>query len=275
MLFSYLIEIFHYLCTVIKDIINSKNITTMKQIRIISIMALSAIFVCCANTSTKKTDKEATKDNAAAVEMKETSDTPTDVKSFGLVGNVKEVKVTVTDITSGTPDDPWEDAVQRMEFDKNGKVVKDWFDNHYKYDDKGNFIYGVSEKSIMRRDDKGRIVFYENWKDEEDDEGFTIKIEYDEKDRMAKVQLVGWESTVDQTFTYTDDHIYPDRLNWESEDEGDHYSTVMTYTYKKLDSKGNWTEREIHTISKHTIEDDPEVDTEESKSIEQREIIYY
>ena len=74
------------------------------------------------------------------------------------------------------------------------------------------------------------------------------KIEYDEKDRMAKVQLVGWESTVDQTFTYTDDHIYPDRQNMESEDEGDHFSTVVTYTYKKFDDNGNpifgfWTKK--------------------------------
>ena len=239
-------------------------------------MALATIFVCCANTSMKKTDETATKDDATSVEMKDASDTPpTDVRSFGLVGNVKEVKVTVTDITSGTPDEPWEDAVQRMEFDKNGRVVKDRFDNLYKYDDKGNFIYGVSEKSKMRRDEKGRIVFYENWKDEEDDEGFTIKIEYDENDRMAKVEIAGWESTVEQTFTYTDDHIYPDRVNWEAEDEGDHYSTVMTYTYKKFDSHGNWTEREIHTVSKHTNVDEPEVDTEDTKSIERREIVYY
>ena len=236
----------------------------MKTVRIISIMALSAIIVCCANTSTKETASETEK-----------SDTPIDVKSFGLVGNVKKVTVTVCDLVPEGEINPWEDSTQSLEFDENGRVLKDRFDNLYEYDEKGNFIKGVSEKTKMQRDEKGRIVLYENWKDDEDDEGFTINIKYDENDRMTKVEIGAWESMVDQTYTFSDDHIYPDSGNWEAEDEGDHYSTVMTYTYKKFDSHGNWTEREIHTVSKHTVEDEPEVDIEDTKSIERREIVYY
>jgi YD repeat-containing protein len=161
-----------------------------------------------------------------------------------------------------------------MKFDDNGRVLKDRYDNLYKYDDKGNFIYGLSEKSKMRRDEKGRIVYYENRMDEEDDQGFTLKFEYDENGRMVKTERTGWESTVDQTFTYADNHIYPDRINLESEDEGDHYSTVITYNYKKFDNIGNWTEREIHSVCKHTIDGELE-DTTDSKSIEKREIHYY
>lgn len=247
----------------------------MKALRIISVMALSAIVICCANTSTQKTESETEKDSATSVAAKETSDTPIDVKSLGLVGNVKKVTVTVSDLTSEGEINPWEDHTQSLEFDENGRVLKDRFDNLYEYDDKGNFIKGVSEKSKMRRDEKGRVIFYENWKDEEDDGGFTININYDENDRMTKVTIVGWEASVDQIYTYSDDHIYPDSGNWEAEDEGDHYSTVMTYTYKKFDSHGNWTEREIHTVSKHTNVDEPEVDTEDTKSIERREIVYY
>lgn len=233
----------------------------MKRLRIIFIMALSAIFICCANTA-KKTDAGAENDN-----------TPADVKSFGLVGNVKEVTVTVLDLSS-EKQESWVDSTQYMKFDDNGRVLKDRFDLPYKYDDKGNFVYGLSEKSVMRRDEQGRIVYYENRMDEEDDLGFDLKIEYDDKGRMAKTQIVGWESTVDEWYTYTDDHVYPDQQKLESEDEGDHYSTVITYTYKKFDDKGNWTEREVKTVSKHTI-DDEDQGTEESTQIQQRKILYY
>ena len=229
----------------------------MRSAIIMPIMALSVLLVCCANTPSKKTD----------------TNTPTDVRSFGLVGNVKDISVTVTDLSDAEPTS-WQDSTQYMKFDDNGRVLKDRYDNLYKYDDKGNFIYGLSEKSKMRRDEKGRIVYYENRMDEEDDQGFTLKFEYDENGRMVKTERTGWESTVDQTFTYTGDHIYPDRINLESEDEGDHYSTVITYNYKKFDNSGNWTEREIHSVCKHTIDGELE-DTTDSKSIEKREIQYY
>ena len=229
----------------------------MKSVKIIPILALSVLFVCCANSSTPPPD------------------TPIDVKSFGLVGNVKKVTVTVSELVDGKEVDPWEDATQSLEFDENGRILKDRFDNIYEYDEKGNFIKGVSEYSKMQRDAKGRIITYENWKDDEDDEGFTINIGYDEMDRIVKVEIGAWEATVDQVYTFSDDHIYPDHANWESDDEGDFYSTDMTYTYKKFDSHGNWTEREIHTLSKHTVEGEDINDSREEKSIERREIIYY
>ena len=145
----------------------------------------------------------------------------------------------------------------------------------YKYDDKGNFIFGLSAKTKMRRDEKGRIVYYENRQDEEDDLGFHINFEYDDNGRMSKAKMQGWESTVDEAFTYTGDNIYPDRFNAESEDEGDHYSLVVDYTYKKFDDKGNWTEREVHSVSKHTVVDEDTEETYETKSLEQRVIQYY
>ena len=247
----------------------------MKLVRNIFIMALSAIFVCCANNSTKKTASETEKSGTNSAVAEEASSTPIDVKSFGLVGNVKKVTVMVSELESGKELAPWEDHTQSLEFDESGRVVKDLFDNLYQYDEKGNFIKGVSEKSKMRRDEKGRIVFYENWRDNEDDQGYTINIEYDGSDRMAKVAMQGWEATVDRIYTYSDDHVYPDRANWEASDEGDHYSTVMDYTYKKFDSLGNWTEREVHTVAKHTNVDSPDAEIDDNITIERREIVYY
>ena len=248
----------------------------MKPTKIIIITALLTLFICCANTSMKKT-AEVTKESPSTSAVSEDNDnTPTDVRSFGLLGKVKEVRLSLREYTPGSEDDAWESLDSlNMAFDKNGRVVRDFFENIYQYDDKGNFTKGVSEKSKMERDEKGRIVLYENWMDDEDDQGFTIKFVYDNKGRMSKVEFGGWEHTIDHSFTYTGDNIYPDRINLESEDEGDHYSTVITYTYKKFDDKGNWTEREAHSLAKHTTEDDPTGDTTELKRVETRTIKYY
>ncbi|MBO4658491.1 MAG: hypothetical protein J5637_02590 [Prevotella sp.] len=242
----------------------------MKAIRLFPFAALLALVTCCASTTSKKAG-ETTSEPVAAAAVK----TPVDVKSFGLLGDVKDVSVVVTDLSSDAGVQSWQDSTQYMSFDEKGRVMKDHFDNLYQYDDKGNFIKGVSEKSKMKRDEKGRIVYYDNWLDDEDDMGFTIEIEYDGNDRMSKVKIGGWEATVDQTYAYTGDNVYPDSANWETEDEGDHYSSTITYTYKKFDSVGNWTEREVKTVCKHTTEDDPKGEIEESKTLEQREIRYY
>ena len=248
----------------------------MKQINIISILSLMAIFVCCANAPQQKTTEVAQDNPAPVVDAKSIENTPTDVKCFGLLGNVKEVLLSIREYTEGSENDFWEskDSLE-LAFDENGRIVRDSYENIYKYDDKGNFIQGLSDKSKMRRDDKARVVFYENRMDEEDDQGFSMTFEYDGNDRMTKVVYTGWEFTVDHLFTYTDSNVYPDRINMEAEDEGDHYSTVITYTYKKFDDHGNWTEREAHSVAKHTIDDEPEGDDTILKRIEQRKISYY
>lgn len=250
------------------------NHLIMKAIRTFLFLAISAVLICCANTSAKKTDATAENAGAPSVSASVAENTPTDVRGLGLVGNVKEVSVTVREI-SPEPGEPYVDSTQVMRFDEKGRVLKDRYDNLYKYDDKGNFIFGLSEKTKMRRDEKGRIVYYENRQDEEDDLGFHINFEYDDNGRMSKAKMQGWESTVDEAFTYTGDNIYPDRFNAESEDEGDHYSLVVDYTYKKFDDKGNWTEREVHSVSKHTVVDEDTEETYETKSLEQRVIQYY
>ena len=232
----------------------------MKTIRIIPMMALLAIFACSANSSQKPTGETTTEGTASSAEVADHVNTPTDVRCFGLLGDVKEVRLSIREYTGDSEDDFWEskDSLQ-LAFDESGRIVRDNYENIYQYDDKGNFVKGLTEKSKMKRDEKG----------------FTITIEYDAQNRFSKVNIGGWESTIDQIFTYTDDHVYPDRENCESEDEGDHYSTVITYTYKKFDDKGNWTEREAHSVAKHTIDDEPEGEPTVLRRIEQRKIVYY
>ena len=239
-------------------------------------MALMAIFACSANSPQKQTGEATAEGTVSSAEVADNVDTPTDVRCFGLLGNVKEVRLSIREYSGDSENDFWEskDSLQ-LAFDENGRIVRDNYENIYQYDDKGNFVKGLTEKSKMKRDEKGRVVEYMNWMDEEDDQGFTITFEYDAQNRMSKVNIGGWEWTTVQTFTYTDDHIYPDRENSEAEDEGDHYSTVITYTYKKFDDKGNWTEREARSVAKHTIDDEPEGEPTVLRRIEQRKIEYY
>ncbi len=246
----------------------------MKSVRIIFVMVLSAIFVCCTTTSKNKEGDAPEKNNTSHASAKDMKDTPIDVRCFGMVGHVKEFTFKTAEIL---PDslEFWEDAVAKMEFDKDGRILNDCFGNLYQYDDKGNFIKGVSELCNMLRDEKGRIVFYENKKDDDYNEKFTMKFGYDELDRMTKVEIINWESTIEQVFTFSDDNIYPDHEKWDIDHEGEIYTLEVTYTYKNFDSKGNWTERETHSVNKHITEDSPETEVNEYNTIEQREITYY
>ena len=247
----------------------------MKPIRILFVMALLTVFVCCANTPSNKAGEVTGESASTSAEAKSNVETPLDVKSFGLLGNVKEVLLSTREYEVGAEQDAWEKTdVLDLAFDEKGRVVRDEFENLYAYDAKGNFTKGLSDKTVMKRDEKGRVIYYENRQDEEDDEGFTMKFEYDAQGRMSKVEIVGWEHTIDHTFTYTDDHVYPDRANIESEDEGDHYSTVIDYDYKSFDDKGNWTEREAHSYAKHTVDDELEGETK-LVITEKRKIQYY
>ena len=43
----------------------------------------------------------------------------------------------------------------------------------------------------------------------------------------------------------------------------------------KFDDKGNWTEREVHSVSKHTVVYEDTEEFYETKCLEQRVIQYY
>ena len=180
------------------------NHLIMKAIRTFLFLAISAVLICCANTSAKKTDATAENAGAPSVSASVAENTPTDVRGLGLVGNVKEVSVTVREI-SPEPGEPYVDSTQVMRFDENGRVLKDRYDNLYKYDDKGNFIFGLSEKTKMRRDEKGRIVYYENRMDEEDGRPWMRPSPIPEttsiptvstQNRKMRATIIPWLSTI-------------------------------------------------------------------------------
>ena len=208
-----------------------------------------------------------------AIGSKPTDDTP-DRRTFGLIGNVKEVQISITDNSEDIVDDPiLED--QLMTFDEKGRITRDINDCEYVYDAQGNFIKGAKEYTKMERDEKGRIKCYETRLDDEDPDCYRYTYRYDTKGRPTTIELLLWEGLYTNTFTYSGDNVYPDKLAIEGDEEGDHYSIVVTYEYKSFDEQGNWTERVCNTETRITSLGDTDITQESMSTLEQREIIYY
>ena len=200
-------------------------------------------------------------------------DTP-DRRTFGLVGNIKEVQISISDNSDDIVDDPLIDE-QQMTFDKDGRVTRDINDCIYVYDTAGKFIKGKKDYSKMERDKKGRIKFYETRLDDEDPDCYCYTYEYDAKGRPTTITLSLWEGIYTDKFTYTGDNVYPDKLVTEGDEQGDHYTIVVTYEYKTFDKYGNWTERICNTESRISSEGDSDITQESMSTLEQREITYY
>ena len=202
-----------------------------------------------------------------------TDDTP-DRRTFGLVGNVKEVQISTIDITEDSDDDPsFED--QQMTFDETGHVTLDINNCEYVYDAQGNFIKGEKDYTKMERDSKGRIKSYETRLDDEDPDCYRYTYEYDSKGRPSTINLLLWEGTYTYKLTYTGDNVYPDKFVTEGDEQGDHYTIIVTYEYKAFDEHGNWTERVCRTESRISSEGDEDITQLSMCTLERREITYY
>ncbi len=208
------------------------------------------------------------------------NDSP-DRRAFGVTGPVAEVNTVTYEATKGSNalvrGELLEDRVSRMVFDDEGRVVEDSYGNLYVYDAEGNFTRGVEAYTRMKRDEQGRIIAYENSKDDEDDMSFFYKFTYDAKGRFSHVTIQLWEGTFDETITYQGDNIFPEKIVSEGDEEGDKYSATTTYKYLRTDEHGNWTEREVHI---HTVTTSDEglgsssQEISDSYTIEVREIKY-
>jgi hypothetical protein len=89
---------------------------------------------------------------------------PQDALTFGLLGDVRQVRVSVAKRSGLLPgEDPWvEDNELILAFDEWGRVTLDPYGNVYVYDDDGRFVKGLSKKSRLTRDDDGRLARYDN-----------------------------------------------------------------------------------------------------------------
>lgn len=234
----------------------------MKTSHIFRPLLLVSLFICGVNNSKAMNITDGSQD-----------DIP-DRLTFGLVGDVKEVQISITDNSNDMVDDPINEE-QVMTFDKEGRVTRDIHDCEYVYDAKGNFIKGDKEYTKMERDKKGRIKLYKTQLDDEDAECYHYIYKYDSKGRPTTIELQLWEGFYTHTFTYSGDNVYPDKLVVDGDEEGDHYNTVVTYEYKSFDEHGNWTERVCNTETRITSVDDSDITQESMSTLEQRKITYY
>ena len=214
---------------------------------------------------------------------------PTDARTFGLVGPVQEVrfsKALLSTTSTEEQGDPWlESNALEMTFDEYGRVTLDGLAGcKYVYDENGKFIKGFSDKTVMVRDDNGRIKNYANTSIEgiDDyskinfDEYIAKNFEYDELGRVIKATYSGWEWMTDYEYEYFGGNVYPTKATYESTAESLVIKGKITYTYKEYDKYGNWTERQV--VWEEETRDcggagDPEISKDEY--LERRVIKYY
>ena len=230
------------------------------------------------NTNETQTTAEVA-DNAAA----DKTQTPIDIQAFGFKGPVKEavfssfsVADESADVLVAEDEIDNEGVVEKYSFDKAGRITADPWGGVYVYDANGNFAKGVTAKSKMQRDDKGRVSNYSQANDEEDDAMFHNTFTYDEQGRLVKVERSYWEMTIEEKFTYEGDNPYPARREFLKNDEGTTVESTTDYRYTKFDEKGNWTERELRVAGSETEEGEEDYSTRWSNAmLERRTISYY
>ena len=203
---------------------------------------------------------------------------PTDACAFGLVGDVKEVRVSIFKDNASEGEDPWtETDMLLMTFDDEGRITLDPLGNVYVYDADGNFVKGVSDKSTMQRDSLGRIVAYANKQNDNDREQYGMTFTYDDQGRIATMQRYFWEVGYDDTLVYKSDKVCPDKYISDGAIESTCERTEIDYVYKTFDEKGNWTERECKILYKcwNAGEEESEAECEQYTTTEHRKIKYH
>lgn len=209
----------------------------------------------------------------AACQPKQKVNGPSDALSFGLLGDVKEVYLTQTTLSSTQEgieisDEP---GVERLEFtfDAEGRITLDTFGGVYEYNDAGEFIKGDSENTELERDGLGRLVSYDNtnldWDELEEEfdfeHFFAYTFGYDDQHRVVTEELSGWEWMDTYEYTYDGDKVFPASATYEGDAEGWTEEGNITYEYTAFDAKGNWTER-IKTVSVKGYDFDDEENAE-------------
>lgn len=203
---------------------------------------------------------------------------PTDARTFGLLGDVKAVYIVEKlDEASQSAAGRQETVLKpQMTFDEYGRVTLDPYGNRYEYDADGNFIKGVSDKSVMSRDADGRITSYGNKESDNDREQYSWTFTYDADGRLLTVAGAWWEAMDEDSLIYEGENVSPQREVSSGVAEAESYDCVREYTYDAFDAHGNWTKRTCHMVYKFMIGgDESTADEERSVTTTERVIKYY
>ncbi|MBR6183747.1 MAG: hypothetical protein IKQ76_04165 [Bacteroidales bacterium] len=215
---------------------------------------------------------------------------PNDARTFGLTGDVKEVRFSEEMLESSSEEAAehfWADKDKlEMTFDEKGRITLDAYGTVYQYDENGVFVAEEGSAAVMSRDTRGRIEAYDNTcLDDVDFSHYDISkyykasYEYDAKGRPARGEFAGWEWGETRTYQYDGVKVYPSVVIKEGGSEGWNEKTTVTYEYTKFDARGNWTERFVtrQTDGWEACEEgvEPEVETTVVKIREIRAITYW
>lgn len=213
---------------------------------------------------------------------------PSDARTFGLLGPVKEVYLTQTLVsTSGDAfDEDFAPGEENLEFtfDADGRVTLDSYGGVFEYDASGNFVAGFYDETEMERDQKGRLVSYDNtsrnWDEDYEDldfeHFFCYHFSYDALNRVATEEISGWEWMETLTYSYDGDKVYPSGATFESDSEGWTEEGEIKFEYTRFDDRGNWTERTKTITSRgYDFDDEENAETFSSVQTQVRRIIYW
>ena len=270
---------------------------SVMKVTLIALAVAALSLAACKSNQNSQTDSSAASEPEVTAQIPEpeaapaenTKYNPNDARTFGLVGPVQEVRYSKALLSTTSPEeqgDPWLESDElELTFDEYGRVTLDGLRGcKYVYDENGIFIKGFSDKTVMKRDDNGRIISYANTNIEGVDDYSKINFdeyigkafEYDELGRVAKQTQSGWEWMTEFTYTYFGGNVYPKTEKYDSTAESLVIEGTVEYEYLKYDNNGNWLER--NTKVKEITRDcggagDPE--TVEYEYLEKRVIKYY
>lgn len=203
---------------------------------------------------------------------------PQDALTFGLLGDVRQVRVSVAKRSGLLPgEDPWvEDNELILAFDEWGRVTLDPYGNVYVYDDNGRFVKGLSKKSRLTRDDDGRLARYDNEQGLNDRDMRHFTFNHDARGRLRSLEQSYWEAFDTDSMVYEGDKVYPSKTITEGQAEAEIYKVTTTYKYVKTDDHGNWTERYCYYTATSMIDGEESTrSTDKGESFERRKIVYY
>ena len=244
----------------------------MKSLLHIAMLAMLMLTACTGGT------KSAAETASAADAAKQSPYNPTDARAFGVVGHVKEVTLSVCKLSNVDPgEDPWTQSDEPlMAFDRHGRVTLDPMGDTYEYGADGKVVRGVRGKTLVRRDEQGRVSRYESRDGDNDYEMRSIEFRYDDKGRLLATDNAFWESAYVDSLVYEGDNVYPAKRLVEGQAEAEEYKEVVEYRYTKFDEQGNWTERDVTETYESMITGDESTRSKEVwETLEVRKITYY
>ena len=216
-----------------------------------------------------------------------TGKTSPDARTYGLKGDVKEVRYSLLAVSNSLDEDqgdPWlEQDELLLSFDELGRVTLDDYGNVYEYDEEGNYTGLYSDYIEVTRDASGRLKSFDNTSiPEEDFDDFdvmdycSVTYEYDATGRVTTETYAGWEWGTVTTYTYDGDKPWPSKITQKSYDEGYNENSDITFKYLEFDARGNWTKRQSTIVTEsyeEGAEDEKESYTQER--LETRSISYW